>query len=277
MYFTVIGVEGGFLKSAASVSNILIAPGERFDVLVDFSKVAPGTEIILQNSASAPFPDGDPANPATTGQIVKFVVGTQKGRVDGKLPANLNPTLSGAFPSLPTTDINRTLVLTEIMGEGGPLMLLLDGQLYDSPISELPKQGSTEEWIIANPTADTHPIHLHLVQFQVVKRQQYDFEAHKEAWETANGGSPPFDLPTVSVPVTDYLTPGTEIYPPPVEQGWKDTVKMNPGEVTTIRVRFAPQDGGSYSFDPTVGYYVWHCHIIDHEDNEMMRKYSVVA
>ena len=145
MNFTVIGVEGGFLKSAASVKNILIAPGERFDVLVDFSGVAPGTEIILQNSASAPFPDGDPVDPATTGQIVKFVVGNKGGRPDGnKLPATLNPTLSGAFPNLPDDPpINRTLVLTEIMGMvDTPIMLLLDGQKYDAAISELPQTGN---------------------------------------------------------------------------------------------------------------------------------------
>jgi spore coat protein A, manganese oxidase len=277
MNFTVIGVEGGFLKSATSVKNILISPGERFDVIVDFTGVAPGTEIILQNSASAPFPDGDPVDPATTGQIVKFVVGKQTGRTDGKLPAILNPTLAGAFPSLPATSINRTLVLTEIMGEGGPLELLLNGQKYDADISEFPKQGTTEEWIIANPTADTHPIHLHLVQFQVVKRQQYDFEAHRDAWFAANGGAPPYTGTPTPVDVTPYLTAGTETYPPPIEQGWKDTVKMNPGEVTWIRVRFTSQDGKPFPFDPKVGYYVWHCHIIDHEDNEMMRPYKVTA
>ena len=280
MNFTVVGVEGGYLKSAASVKEILISPGERFDVIVDFSNLAPGTEIILQNSAPGPFPDGDPVDPATTGQIMKFVVGDKKGRPDMKIPATLNPTLSGAFPNLPTATVQRQLVLTEVMGEGGPLELLLDGQKYDSAISELPKKGTTEEWVIANPTADTHPIHLHLVQFQVVKRQAYDDEKHYDDWvaankEADNGDAPPFSGPTVSVDVTPYLF-GPVMQPPATEQGWKDTVKMNPGEVTWIRVRFAAQDGAPFPFDPTKGYYVWHCHIIDHEDNEMMRKYQVV-
>jgi spore coat protein A, manganese oxidase len=289
MPFTVIGTEGGYLKAPATVQNFLIAPGERFDVLADFSNVPAGTEVTLLNSASAPFPDGDPVDPATTGQIMKFVVGSKNGQKAKNLPAALNPTLTGAFPNLPSPTLNRSLVLTEVMGEGGPLELLLDGQKYDAAISELPRQGTTEEWVIANPTADTHPIHLHLVQFQVVKRQQYDAVAHNNAWmaanqEAGNGEAPPWTGPTVNVNVTDinpdtgmpYLF-GPEIFPDATEQGWKDTVKMNPGEVTWIRVRFTSQNGAAFSFDPTVGYYVWHCHIIDHEDNEMMRKYQVVA
>jgi FtsP/CotA-like multicopper oxidase with cupredoxin domain len=288
MDFTVIGLEGGYLKSAASVKNILIAPGERFDVLVDFSGIAPGTEVFLNNSAPAPFPDGDPVNPDTTGTILKFVVGDQQGRPAIKLPAELNPTLTGTFPNLPAPTKERQLVLTEIMGElDTPIMLLLDGQKYDSAISEDPQQGTTEEWIVANPTADTHPIHLHLVQFQVVKRQQYIATgpgSHQEAWFAANApgdsdGMPPWDGPTVSVDVTPYLIDGTVTLPPATEQGWKDTVKMNPGEVTWIRARFASQDGSQFPFDPNGegddAYYVWHCHIIDHEDNEMMRKYVV--
>jgi FtsP/CotA-like multicopper oxidase with cupredoxin domain len=82
---------------------------------------------------------------------------------------------------------------------------------------------------------------------------------------------------TVNVPsLTPYLQ-GKPVLPLPKEQGWKDTIQMYPGEVTTIRVRFAPQAGGSFSFDPKTGPgYVWHCHILDHEDNEMMRPYKVV-
>ena len=121
MPFTVIGTEGGYVKSAVNVNNILVAPGERFDVIVDFSNVAPGTSVTLLNTASAPFPDGDPADPATTGQIMRFDVGSKKGAPASKLPAALNPTLGGAFPNLPAPILNRTQVLTEVMGEGGPL------------------------------------------------------------------------------------------------------------------------------------------------------------
>ncbi len=287
MPFTVIGTEGGYLKSAVNVNNILIAPGERFDVIVDFSNIAPGTEIILKNSASAPFPDGD-LTPAPPAEIMKFVVGSKNGQKAKKLPAALNPTLAGAFPNLPTPTLNRTLVLTEVMGEGGPLELLLDGQKYDAAISEFPKQGTTEEWIVINPTADTHPIHLHLVQFQVVKRQQFDVDRYLQRLAGRQPGGRQRRGAALVGPDRHrrrdrrgrerrpYLF-GPVMQPPATEQGWKDTVKMNPGEVTWIRVRFASQNGAPYPFDPTVGYYVWHCHIIDHEDNEMMRKYQVVA
>jgi spore coat protein A len=281
MPFTVIGTEGGYVKSATNVNRFLIAPGERFDVIVDFSNIAPGTSVTLLNSASGPYPSGDPVDPATTGQIMRFDVGSGVGPSAPNLPAQLNPTLSGAFPNLPTPSVNRSLVLTEIEGPGGPLELLLDGQSFGAAVSELPKQGATEEWQIANPTMDTHPIHLHLVQFQVVKRQAYDAVAHYNAWvavnnAAGNGAAPPWSGPTVPVDVTPALF-GPVMYPDATEQGWKDTVKMNPGEVTWIRVRFASQDGSPFSFDPTLGYYVWHCHIIDHEDNEMMRPYRVVA
>jgi FtsP/CotA-like multicopper oxidase with cupredoxin domain len=290
MPFTIVGVEGGYLKAPVTATSILVAPGERFDVVVDFSSIPAGTQVTLLNSASAPFPDGDPVNPATTGQIMRFDVGTKKGRPAIKLPATLNPTLGGVFPSLTAPSLNRSLVLTEVMGElDAPRELLLDGQKYDAAISELPKNGATEEWAVINPTADTHPIHLHLVQFQVVKRQNFAVETYYNDWLTANqeagnGDAPPWSGPTVGVNVSavdettgqpKYLW-GPVMTPGPIEQGWKDTVKMNPGEVTWIRVRFASQSGAPFVFDPTIGYYVWHCHIIDHEDNEMMRRYSVV-
>ena len=111
-----------------------------------------------------------------------------------------------------------------------------------------------------------------------MKRQQFDVDAYYNDWVAANaaagnGEAPPWTGPTVGVEVRDpkYLF-GPEILPDATEQAWKDTVRMNPGEVTWIRVRFASQSGSPFVFDPTVGYYVWHCHIIDHEDNEMMRK-----
>ncbi len=211
MPFTVIGVEGGYLQAPVTATNILIAPGERFDVIADFSAVPAGTNVTLLNSAPGPFPDGDPVDPATTGQIMQFAVGKQNGAKAPKLPAALNPTLAGIFPTLPNATVNRSLVLTEVMGEGGPLELLLDGQRYDAAISELPQVGTTEEWIIANPTADTHPIHLHLVQFQVVETAgSTTLQAHYDAWLAANsaagnGEAPPCSGPTVNVSVEPYL------------------------------------------------------------------------
>lgn len=276
MPFTVIGSDGGYLKTATTLTEVTIAPGERIDILVDFSNIAPGTKIVLENTAKTPFPKGAPADPQTTGQIMQFTVTANPGFTPKVLPTTLNPTLTGAFPSLPAPTVTRTLTLTEVMGPAGPTEILLNGQKWSAAISEVPQLGTTEEWVIVNPTADTHPIHLHLVQFQIVSRQQFQATKYYNDWVKLNG-MPPLNHPTVTLPVTLYLQ-GKPTAPLPNEQGWKDTIQVNPGEVTIIRVRFAPIDGsGAYPFDATEGPgYVWHCHILDHEDNEMMRPYRVV-
>lgn len=206
---------------------------------------------------------------------MQFTVTGVAGLATTPLPAILNPTLAVGFPSLPAPTKTRTLTLVEVMGMGGPLEILLNGQKWAAPVSEYPVLGTTEEWVIVNPTADTHPIHLHLVQFQVVSRQKIDAARYDADWMMLNGMLPFYTTP-IELPVGPYLLGN----PKPAaahEQGWKDTVRMNPGEVTIIRVRFAPIDGSpDYPFDATKGPgYVWHCHILDHEDNEMMRPYMV--
>jgi spore coat protein A, manganese oxidase len=287
MPFTVIATEGGYLKQATTLTSLLIAPGERYEILVDFSNLPAGTKVLMKNDAAAPYPSGDAPDPLTTAQIMQFTVGSAKGFTAKTLPALLNPTLAGSFPNLPETSLDRQLTLTEIAGPNGPMQLLLDGQSFSAPVSETPKVGTTEDWVIVNPTADTHPIHLHLVQFQLVSRQAFNVTNYMNAWLEANDacGMPgscsdiglmePLKNATVNVNLAPFLE-GPVMGPDSQEMGWKDTVKMNPGEVTIIRVRFAQQDGGRFPFDATKGPgYVWHCHIIDHEDNEMMRPYYV--
>ncbi len=280
MRFVQIGSDGGYLKTAATMKELTIAPGERADILVDFSQLPVGTKVVLQNTATAPFPAGVKADSKTTGQIVQFTVTGTGGPAFPTLPAVLNPNLAGAtFPNLPAPTVTRILTLQEVMGALGPTEILLDGKMWDSPVSETPQQGTTEEWVIVNPTADTHPIHLHLVQFQLVSRQAFQVKQYQAAWMAAQGGMMPPFMNEVVVPVdpAPYLK-GKASGPLPSELGWKDTIQMNPGEVTRIRVRFAAQDGSAYTFDPkTAPGYVWHCHILDHEDNEMMRPYVVTA
>jgi len=305
--FIQIGSDGGYLKAPVTLKELTIAPGERADILVDFSAIAPGTRIIVENKAKAPFPNGAKPDPQTTGQIMQFTVTANAGFNKGlpiAFPAVLNPTLTGAaFPTLLAPPafvapaVNpRTLPLVEVMGMLGPLEVLLNGEKWMSSTTELPRVGDTEDWVIPNLTADTHPIHLHLVQFQLVSRQKFDAAKYTAAWLAENGagsengnGMPPWLDSWTVVPVD--VTPYLKGKPTPAalnEQGWKDTVQMNPGEVTVIRVRFAPQNAPTtgfgaptagvnlYPFIPTLGPgYVWHCHIIDHEDNEMMRRYEV--
>jgi len=277
MPFLQIGSDGGYLSRAVRMTSLLIAPGERADILVDFSQLIPGTQLILQNDANAPFPDGDPVDPQTTGQILQFTVIDQPAITPPKLP----PVLNFVTPLIRNSR-KRTLVLVEIMGPNGPLEVLLDGQKWHNPISELPRVGSTEDWEFVNLTMDAHPIHLHLVQFRVLSRQTFLADNYLTDWVALNG-EPPLNHPTKVLPVRPYLLNGP-VNPPPNEKGWKDTVRANPGEVTTIRVRFAPQNApiltipgiNLYPFNPAQGPgYVWHCHILDHEDNEMMRPYKV--
>jgi spore coat protein A len=281
--FTQIGTDGGYLKSPLQLTSLTIAPGERVDILVNFTGISPGTKILVQNTAPGPYPNGDPVDPKTTGQILQFTVKSNPGPRLSSLPSILNPTLNGAFPNLPTATKTRTLTLTERMNSqtDASEALFLDGQKYDSPITELPTVGSTENWVIVDATADTHPIHLHLIQFQLVSRQPYNQTKYYSDWLSLNNAtveSLPLDHPTANLPSLEPYYTGPTIGPDPNEQGWKDTVRMNPGEVTTIRVRFTAQDGSPFTFDATQGPgYVWHCHIIDHEDNEMMRPYKVVS
>jgi spore coat protein A len=277
MSFTQIGSDGGYLKAPVTLTELTIAPGERADILVDFSKLAPGTKVILTNTGKAPTPRGAPADPQTTGQVMQFTVTATPGPAFPTIPAPLNPTLTGVFPNLPTPTKTRILTLQEVMGPLGPTEILLDGQKWAADISELPAVGTTEDWVIVNPTADTHPIHLHLVQFQLVSRQPFQVKKYQTDWMAING-MPPLPLNQLTKPLNPipYLQ-GKPVGPTLQEQGWKDTIQMRPGEVTTIRVRFAAQDGAAFGFDATTGPgYVWHCHILDHEDNEMMRPYKVV-
>ena len=277
MTFTQIGSDGGYLKTAVPLTELTIAPGERADILVDFSRLAPGTKVILTNTAKAPTPRGAAADPQTTGQVMQFTVTANTGPAFPTLPATLNPTLAGAaFPTLPAPTKTRTLTLQEVMGPLGPTEILLDGQKWMAPISELPALGTTEEWTIVNPTADVHPIHLHLVQFQLVSRQAFQVKKYQTAWMALNG-MPPLMAPTQNLPSLAPYLQGKPVLPLPEEQAWKDTIQMRPGEITTIRVRFAAQDGTAFPFDAKTGPgYVWHCHILDHEDNEMMRPFQVV-
>lgn len=273
MTFQQIGSDGGYLKSPVELTSLILSPAERADILVDFSKVPVGQKVILQNSALTDFQ----AEKDTLGQIMQFTVIDETGFTPRQLPSNLNPTLAGDFPSLPSPEKERILTLTEETDPNGQLALLLDGQKWGAPIFEKPVAGTTEDWVIVNPTMDAHPIHLHLVQFQLVQRQAFNSSAYLSDWKALNG-EPPLDHPTTNVPSLDPYLTGEPMDPPPNEQGWKDTIIAYNDQVTVIRIRFTSQDGSDFPFDATVGPgYVWHCHILDHEDNEMMRPLKITG
>jgi FtsP/CotA-like multicopper oxidase with cupredoxin domain len=275
MSFVQIGSDGGYLKAPVTVTSLFLAPAERADIIVDFSNLAPNEKVILQNTA---LTSNSAEEKQTVGQIMQFTTTDQMGITPFNIteaPNPFNPTLAAAsFPTLEKGSKDRILTLFEVMGQNNTKMALLDGQMWDAPISEQPEQGTTEDWIIVNPTMNSHPIHLHLVQFQLVQRETFDTATYVEAWKALNGG-PPFSKPTRNVNLTSFLS-NLKVPIQPNEQGWKDTITVNAAEVVTIRVRFAQQDGSNYPFDATAGSgYVWHCHLLEHEDNEMMRPYVV--
>jgi hypothetical protein len=169
------------------------------------------------------------------------------------------------------------MTLNELMGDGGPISALLNGMpFHDAPATEFPTLGATEMWEVVNLTGDAHPIHLHLVQFQLLNRQKINVKRYQIAFDDANPTLP--STTYTPVPVEPYLR-GKPVPADANERGWKDTYRMNPGEVTRILVRFAPQDESpAFAFDATAEPgYVWHCHILEHEENDMMRPYHLVA
>lgn len=276
MPFIQIAMDGGYLPEPVQLASLLISPGERAEILVNFSKLTPGTRVTMTNSANAPFPNGNAPDPQTTGQIMQFTV-LNKAVVPPPPP----PKVLNVLTPLKRCNKVRTLTLIVVGDPTRPTELLLDGQAWHSPVSERPLVGSTEDWQLVNLTQGAHPIHLHLIQFRLVSRQDFLSRLYRTNWLALNG-PPPFDHPTEVLPVEPYLLDGP-INPPAHEDGWKDTIQAYPGQVTTIRVRFAPQDVkvskpgvNLFPFDPAAKPgYVWHCHVIDHEDNEMMRPYIV--
>ena len=277
--FQQIATDGGYLARPVILNQpsnpasppLVMAPGERAEVVIDFSAYAPGTEFILRNTAKAPYPSGASADPQTTGQIMLFRVVPLLAPDPSVVPQTL-----ANIPSLGSPTATRVMTLNEKPGETGPFAAYLNGMPFDAPVTERPTLGTTEMWEVVNLTSDTHPIHLHLVQFQLLNRQKLNVKKYAQAFAQANP-----ELPSDTyVPVAPgpYLK-GNPAAPDPNERGWKDTYRMNPGEVTRILVCFAPQDGSpAFAFDATAAPgYVWHCHILEHEENDMMRPYFLQA
>jgi FtsP/CotA-like multicopper oxidase with cupredoxin domain len=278
--FWQIGSDGGYLAEPVLLNDpndahsprLIMAPGERCDVVVDFSGYATGTELLLKNTAKAPFPSGEAPDPQTVGQIMLFRVVDPTAPDDSVIPPQL-----ATVNRLTNPTVTRVMTLNEMMSAEGPIGALLNGMsFHDAPATEYPELGATEMWEVVNMTGDSHPIHLHLVQFQLLNRQKINVRRYEHAFMQA---SPEMPAQTYNpVPVDRYLK-GKPVPADANERGWKDTFRMNPGEVTRILVRFAPQDESpAFAFDATAEPgYVWHCHILEHEENDMMRPYHLVA
>jgi spore coat protein A len=322
--FIQIGSEGGLLPAPVVLNsppvqisytcegevnadgpfNLLLAPAERADLIIDFSSVPSGANLILYNDAPAPFPGGDSRNDYYTGcpdqtaiggapstapgvgpntrTLMQIRVGSLAGAAD---PMNFASTLSALQTGLPTAyrnshvpfgepdlDPNAPGVIFEnktlnedfddygrlIQRVGTDTALYTDsyGRNYMDDPTEVYHAGDTVVWDIYNTTGDTHPMHFHLVNVQVIGRATFDN----------------------SIPSNVNFTPtGPWIAPDPNYKGWKETVRMNPGEVTRVIMQFKlPTVPFTIPGSPRPGMqggaeYVWHCHILEHEEHDMMR------
>lgn len=246
--FFQIGSDGGFLPTPVKRSIILLGPGERVDAIVDFS--APelwGQSLMMKNTARSPYPFGASPNPHTSGQIMAFNVIVPLVGTDSPLLLNIKGKAGPPTVSAPPTGDPRELVLFEQIDDYGRLLPSLGtataGALaFTDPATETPPFGSTETWKIYNTTPDAHPIHLHLVHFQVLNTQKFDVK------RSVFGAS------------KNILLLGKPSPPAAENAGRKDTFVINPGEVATVTALFDKP-----------GEYVWHCHILSHEDHDMMR------
>jgi FtsP/CotA-like multicopper oxidase with cupredoxin domain len=270
--FTVIGSDGGFLPKPQVVTSILLNTTERADILVDFSQFAAGTKIIMRDA------DGDP--PDTLGVIMQFTVQNTPA-----VHPPAAPTLV-ARPTLPTNAPDRIKTLHIHFDKDGDQLRSVDGLGFTAPPTEYPLVGSTEKWQFVNLGGGAHFIHIHLIEFQLIQRQTLDTAGYLQQWHLLNGHLP-VTRPIVVDP-TPFLT-GAVIPPPPYETGWKDTIRANRGEVMTLVTRWAPQETRSGGVNPgqnqfpiqpvdpnTNAWYLWHCHVLGHEDNDMMRKMPLV-
>ena len=244
--FHQIGTDGGFLPGPVALNKLLLAPAERADLIVDFSGLD-GKTVTLSNDAPTPYPGWGlvtPHHPALY-ELMQF-------RVTLPLSRNLKslsmPTPRPLSKLVETKSIaTRDFVLAEGMDrQGRALGQQINGKGYDAPVTEVVKVGSIEKWRFINNTEDAHPMHLHLVQFQILSRQGFN---------------------PVSLRSGALESVGIPRLPAANEAGWKDTAIVNPREVLTIIVRF----------EGYTGRYVFHSHILEHEDHDMMRPYVVVS
>jgi spore coat protein A len=265
-----IGNEGGFLAApvnltATNGNRLLMGLAERADMIVDFSNVPVGNYVLRNVGPDEPFGGGVPgvdfevADPATTGRVLQFRV-VPAVAADPTTPAQFLQL--PAITPLPAATVTRPLALLEeasaffpdapaeaLLGTvaGDPNSNVagsLTKRLWMDPVTENPAVGATELWEFYNATADAHPMHIHEIVFEVVNRQAIFVDEENQTVQVVPGSTP---------------SPRE-----PWENGFKDTVVAYPGQVTRVRARFS-----------TPGQFVWHCHIVEHEDNEMMRPYRI--
>lgn len=234
--FHQIASDGGLFAAPVPLTQFTISPGERADVVIDFEPYAVGTELILTNSAPAPYP-GTPGE-GVIPNVMKFIVGPATGHT-APLPQTLRP-----LDTLPeaTSVLERQFLLRKLSEPCTGTAWYINGLMWDD-ITEFPVLGTTEVWSFVNRSGMVHPMHMHLVMFQVLDRQVFQVVNNE------------------IVPIGDRMPPDAN------EIGWKDTVRCNPFEITRVITKFTD----------FTGLFPYHCHILEHEDHEMMRQFRAVC
>jgi spore coat protein A len=226
-----IGTDQGLLAAPAVQRTVRLAPGERADIVIDLADAA-GERLVLRTLTL----------PLLELRVARLSVGARAKT--WAPPARLRP-IAALRPE--SAALTRTLTLDEYHDPiKGRMLMLLGGRYWHEPVTERPVLGSTEVWSFVNTTEDTHPIHLHLVRFQILDRQPFDVDEYNTSGKMEMVGPP--------------------VPPEPGEAGWKDTVRAEPGMITRIIARF----------EGYAGRYVWHCHVLEHAANGMMRPFEVV-
>jgi len=251
-----IGGDGGMWDRPVPVSRLVLAPAERADVIADFRRVA-GQTLVMRNGP-LPRPVVSPGPPLPT--VMQVRVGRSVTRPGPHaVPAHLH----GRAAILPPSGATRIFTLNEVGMETAGWFLNINGLRFaDEPLGDARQAGTIEDWIYVNLTGDTHPIHPHLVQHQVVGRTPFDADAYVDRYGGPDGVPGGIDPQPFA---TGPMEPAR-----PQERGFKDTTKADPGYFTTIRAKFDLPAGVT---GPQT--YVHHCHILEHEDNEMMRAFTV--
>ena len=226
--FHVIGSDQGLLAEPVSMTRLTLAPAERTDLIVDFAGHA-GSSIVLTSDGL---------------DLMQFRVSASAAEDTSHIPARLRTVERIAEH---TSIRTRPLTLNEYDGDSGePMVMLLNHKHWVDPVTEVVQLNSTEIWELINLTQDVHPIHLHLVRFQLLDRRPLSVDAY---------------LSDEQIRYT-----GPAIQPRPHELGWKDVIQCPPETITRIIIPFRGYPGR----------YVWHCHILEHEANDMMRPYEVL-
>ncbi|MDF2548547.1 MAG: multicopper oxidase family protein [Anaerosolibacter sp.] len=241
--FIQIGSDGGLLEKPVFLDEITIAPSERIDVIIDFTDQPIDSSIIITNDARTPFDFGTPPDPQTTGRIMEFRVIKSTEPDPSVIPQFLGKIKK--FQECEATRI-RDITLDVTRDRYGRLKFLLSNHGFIDRITENPILNDIEIWRIINQGIAVHPIHIHLIQFQILDRIPFDADSFNATGQLRFTGEP--ELPAAN------------------ERGWKDTVQATPGFVTRLIMRFGPYTGR----------YIYHCHILEHEDYDMMRPFEVV-